>query len=184
MLRKRVQLFGEDQGGIPPKRRWPKLRGLRKSALNTFWFVLLPCTTICFGGWWKRNRLKRSKIERLNWICNLSNSKKQEEEEDQKSCKRLKHLSLHCIYPPRNNSDWLHLAEGFCLLCNGFHLPHWNQFLNSRIKSYTCFPERRNDDKSPSILISNTNTNTNTITNTNTMKIHLFERNFWRGGKL
>ena len=96
-----IQLFGEDQGGIPPKRRSPKLRGLRKSALNTFWFFLLPSTTICFGEWWKRNGLKRLKIERLNWICNLSNSKKQEEEEDQKSCQRLKHLSSHCIYPPR-----------------------------------------------------------------------------------
>ena len=107
------------------------------------------------------------KIERLNWICNLSNSKKQEEE-NQKSCQRLKHLSSHCIHPPRKNSDWLHLAEGFCLLCNGLHLPHWKQFLNSRIKSYGCFPERRNDDKSPSILISNTNTNTITNTNSNT----------------
>ena len=73
LLRKIIQLFGEDQGRIPPKRRWPKLRRLRKSALNTFWFVLLPSTTTCFGRWWKRNQVKILKIERLNWICNFVN---------------------------------------------------------------------------------------------------------------
>ena len=35
------------------------------------------------------------------------------EEEDQKNCQRLKHLSSHCIYLPIKNSDWLHLSEGW-----------------------------------------------------------------------
>ena len=76
ILRKRVQLFGEGQGGILPKRRWPKLLGLHKSALNTFWFFLLPSSNAWLGGWWKRDQVKISKIEPLNKICNKVNWKK------------------------------------------------------------------------------------------------------------
>ena len=92
ILRKRVQLFGEIQGGIPPKRRWPKLRWLWKSALNTFWFFLLPSTTSSLGRWWKREEVKKLKNAHLNWVwifVSLENSAEDDDED---------HLRLTFLY--------------------------------------------------------------------------------------
>ena len=75
ILRKRVRLFEEDQGGIPLKRRWPKRHGFWKSALNTFWFFLLPNTTSSFGRWWKREEVKTLKNARLDWVWILIESR-------------------------------------------------------------------------------------------------------------